>query len=52
MGEKRAYHVSGSTDGCFLGQMTEIGEQVDQLSAKKAKKATGLGSDESCKGGP
>ena len=36
--EKRAYRISGSTDGCFLGQKKETGEQVDQLSAKKAKK--------------
>lgn len=43
MGEKRAYHVSGSTDVCFLGQMKEIGEQVDQLSAKKAKKTHRIG---------
>lgn len=38
LGEKRAYRISGSTDGCFLGQKKETGEQVDQLSAKKAKK--------------
>lgn len=50
LGDKREYRVSGTIDGCSLGQLKEVRKQVDQLFAKRAPK-TGLGSDGSCEGG-